>query len=84
MHVLTPSVRVRVPGMYQHDLSESALGERLAEVIEECVNCGGVDLNTASAYLLKVRGATIEYAYVYIRIYIYIYKYIDHLHTLLF
>jgi uncharacterized protein len=48
-------MRMLYAGMYQHDLPESALGERLAEVIEECVNCGGVDLNTASPHLLKVR-----------------------------
>jgi competence ComEA-like helix-hairpin-helix protein len=39
--------------MYQHDLSSSVLNERLTEVIQECVNSGGVDVNTASAHLLQ-------------------------------
>jgi competence ComEA-like helix-hairpin-helix protein len=39
--------------MYQHDLSSSVLNERLTEVIQECVNSGGVDVNTASAQLLQ-------------------------------
>lgn len=38
--------------MYQHDLVVSDLSQRLSEVIEECVNTGGVDLNACSAYLL--------------------------------
>lgn len=38
--------------MYQHDLSSTDLANRLAEIIEECVNGGGVDINTCGAYLL--------------------------------
>ena len=39
--------------MYQHDLSEAALTQRLSEVIEECVNGGGVDINACGAHLLQ-------------------------------
>jgi protein Tex len=39
-------------GQYQHDVSESALGKKLDEVVESCVNQVGVELNTASAQLL--------------------------------
>ena len=40
-------------GMYQHDLSKTCLEQRLVEVIQECVNVGGVDVNSASAHLLQ-------------------------------
>jgi uncharacterized protein len=46
-------------GQYQHDVNESRLGERLDAVVESCVNHVGVDLNTASASLLRhVAGLT--------------------------
>ena len=40
-------------GQYQHDLKASALDSSLDGVIEDCVNAVGVDLNTASAPLLR-------------------------------
>ncbi|MDA1213977.1 MAG: Tex family protein, partial [Planctomycetota bacterium] len=40
-------------GMYQHDIDPKLLQLSLDEVIESCVNYVGVDLNTASAPLLK-------------------------------
>jgi uncharacterized protein len=40
-------------GLYQHDLNSKRLKESLDEVVESCVNFVGVDLNTASASLLK-------------------------------
>lgn len=40
-------------GMYQHDLSKKELKESLDRVVESCVNYVGVDLNTASASLLR-------------------------------
>jgi len=40
-------------GQYQHDVDQSALGKKLGEVVESCVNRVGVDLNTASAPLLS-------------------------------
>jgi protein Tex len=39
-------------GQYQHDVSESLLGDKLDEVVESCVNRVGVELNTASPSLL--------------------------------
>ena len=46
-------------GQYQHDLAESALSRSLDAVVEDCVNAVGVDLNTASAPLLRrVSGIT--------------------------
>lgn len=46
-------------GQYQHDVNESRLGGRLDSVVESCVNLVGVDLNTASASLLRhVAGLT--------------------------
>jgi protein Tex len=39
-------------GQYQHDVPEGALGKKLDEVVESCVNQVGVELNTASAPLL--------------------------------
>ncbi|MCQ2418301.1 MAG: RNA-binding transcriptional accessory protein [Clostridia bacterium] len=40
-------------GQYQHDMPEKRLDEALNGVVEDCVNAVGVDLNTASASLLK-------------------------------
>ncbi len=40
-------------GQYQHDVPEGALGKKLDEVVESCVNQVGVELNTASAQLLS-------------------------------
>ena len=40
-------------GQYQHDMDQKALGEALGNVVEDCVNRVGVDLNTASAPLLQ-------------------------------
>jgi protein Tex len=40
-------------GQYQHDLPESSLARSLDGVVEDCVNAVGVDLNTASAPLLR-------------------------------
>jgi uncharacterized protein len=39
-------------GQYQHDVSQSKLSLTLDNVIEDCVNTVGVDLNSASAALL--------------------------------
>lgn len=40
-------------GMYQHDMSARLMKESLDAVVESCVNFVGVNLNTASASLLK-------------------------------
>ena len=40
-------------GQYQHDMDQKKLAESLGNVIEDCVNKVGVDLNTASAPLLS-------------------------------
>lgn len=39
-------------GQYQHDVAQTLLKKKLAEVIESCVNGVGVEVNTASAPLL--------------------------------
>lgn len=39
-------------GQYQHDMNQKKLSEALSNVVEDCVNKVGVDLNTASAPLL--------------------------------
>nr|WP_136250848.1 Tex family protein [Ningiella ruwaisensis] len=39
-------------GQYQHDVNQSQLAQSLDNVIEDCVNAVGVDLNTASMALL--------------------------------
>ncbi|TYK65721.1 Tex family protein [Colwellia echini] len=39
-------------GQYQHDVSQSQLSKTLDDVVEDCVNGVGVDLNSASAALL--------------------------------
>ena len=40
-------------GQYQHDMNQKRLGEMLGNVVEDCVNSVGVDVNTASARLLS-------------------------------
>nr|WP_297165310.1 Tex family protein [Thermogemmatispora sp.] len=40
-------------GLYQHDVDQKALAEMLERVVVSCVNFAGVDLNSASAALLK-------------------------------
>lgn len=40
-------------GQYQHDLNQAKLGETLKNVVEDCVNSVGVDLNTATPSLLQ-------------------------------
>lgn len=40
-------------GQYQHDMNQKKLSETLGNVVEDCVNNVGVDLNTASAPLLE-------------------------------
>ncbi len=40
-------------GQYQHDVNQVQLAKSLDTVIEDCVNAVGVDVNTASASLLK-------------------------------
>ncbi len=40
-------------GQYQHDLPQKQLSETLSNVVEDCVNKVGVDLNTASPSLLS-------------------------------
>ncbi|WP_340613882.1 Tex family protein [Xenorhabdus thailandensis] len=46
-------------GQYQHDVSQTFLAKKLDNVVEDCVNSVGVDLNTASVALLtRVAGLT--------------------------
>jgi uncharacterized protein len=40
-------------GQYQHDISDTKLSHSLEAVVEDCVNAVGVDVNTASAPLLR-------------------------------
>ena len=40
-------------GQYQHDVDQNLLKERLDETVESCVNSVGVNLNTASSWLLR-------------------------------
>lgn len=40
-------------GQYQHDVNQSKLATSLGNVVEDCVNAVGVDVNTASAPLLS-------------------------------
>lgn len=50
-------------GQYQHDVSTDKLSRALDDVVEDCVNAVGVDLNTASVPLLsRVSGITPEMA----------------------
>ncbi|MEZ5472910.1 MAG: Tex family protein [Marinicella sp.] len=46
-------------GQYQHDVNQAQLSKALGDCVEDCVNKVGVDVNTASAPLLKyVAGVT--------------------------
>ncbi len=46
-------------GLYQHDVNQRRLAETLGFVVESCVNSVGINLNTASASLLRhVSGLT--------------------------
>lgn len=50
-------------GQYQHDVDQKLLREKLADVVESCVNYVGVDINSASAELLSfVSGVTTKTA----------------------
>ena len=40
-------------GQYQHDMPAARLDETLSDVVEDCVNAVGVDINTASSALLS-------------------------------
>lgn len=40
-------------GQYQHDVNQKRLEEQLTNVVEDCVNSVGVDLNTATPSLLS-------------------------------
>ncbi len=40
-------------GQYQHDVNQTQLARSLDNVVEDCVNAVGVDLNTASPALLR-------------------------------
>ena len=40
-------------GQYQHDMPPKQLDEALGDVVEDCVNAVGVDINTASPSLLQ-------------------------------
>jgi protein Tex len=40
-------------GLYQHDVNQTSLSQRLDSVVEDCVNSVGVDLNSASSSLLS-------------------------------
>ncbi len=40
-------------GQYQHDMNQKALSAKLGDVVEDCVNQAGCDLNSASAALLS-------------------------------
>lgn len=40
-------------GQYQHDVNQKRLEEQLTNVVEDCVNSVGVDLNTATPSLLN-------------------------------
>ena len=40
-------------GQYQHDVDQGLLREKLDNTVESCVNSVGVNLNTASSYLLS-------------------------------
>jgi protein Tex len=40
-------------GQYQHDVNQAQLARGLDNVVEDCVNAVGVDVNTASVSLLK-------------------------------
>ena len=56
-------------GQYQHDVDQKLLKEKLDNTVESCVNSVGVNLNTASPYLLQyvsgigpaLAGSIVEY-----------------------
>jgi uncharacterized protein len=56
-------------GQYQHDVDQRLLKEKLDNTVESCVNSVGVNLNTASPYLLQyvsgigpaLAGSIVEY-----------------------
>lgn len=56
-------------GQYQHDMPEKRLDETLRNVVEDCVNSVGVDVNTASpallSYVAGLTAATSENIYLY-------------------
>ena len=56
-------------GQYQHDMPQKQLDEALCGVVEDCVNAGGVDINTASPSLLQrvagLNGTTAKNVVVY-------------------
>jgi len=50
-------------GQYQHDVNQSRLAKMLGNVVEDCVNAVGVDVNTASVALLgQVSGLSLTLA----------------------
>ena len=50
-------------GQYQHDVSQVKLAQNLDAVVEDCVNAVGVEVNTASAALLRrVSGLSVTIA----------------------
>lgn len=50
-------------GLYQHDVNQRQLAATLGHVVEDCVNSVGVNLNTASASLLRhISGLTMRTA----------------------
>ncbi|MBN1755742.1 S1 RNA-binding domain-containing protein [bacterium] len=49
--VKVPVISIGV-GMYQHDMNQKELENKLSEVVEDVVNLVGINLNTASVYLL--------------------------------
>lgn len=50
-------------GQYQHDVNQKRLQESLEDVVTACVNAVGVDLNTASAEVLRyVSGLSVKTA----------------------
>jgi uncharacterized protein len=50
-------------GQYQHDVSQGRLALALGNVVEDCVNAVGVDVNTASSALLaRVSGLSVQLA----------------------
>jgi len=56
--VKVPVISIGV-GMYQHDMNQKELKIKLKEVVEDVVNLVGININTASPYLLNhVSGLT--------------------------
>lgn len=50
-------------GMYQHDVNQKLLTAELAEVVEDTVNLVGINLNTATPYVLShISGLTLKSA----------------------